>query len=275
MRLDRAHIQIRPRSHLDVLDLAVALVRTRWLGLGICAALGVAPFLALNLYVFTPDYFDHSDFVGLVFTYFLFLVLEVPWATSLISLYLGQATFMPRVSKRAIALDFLRSLGQLFFYQFMIRGLCVVIIVLLPLVALGFKYLNEIILLERANWMRTWSRRSSFHSRLLGKIFGESLFDLFVGGLMTILLMNALISITDLWADRWSWSWSDFASTDLVWQLVEPIFRWEGQVALWLVLCFFTVARFLSYLDCRIRREGWDVELKMKIQAARLPKEAP
>ena len=33
------------------------------------------------------------------------------------------------------------------------------------------------------------------------------------------------------------------------------------QVVLWLVAIYFTAARFLSYLDQRIRIEGWEVEL--------------
>ena len=39
--------------------------------------------------------------------------------------------------------------------------------------------------------------------------------------------------------------------------------------ALWMVALYFTVVRFLSYLDLRIRQEGWEVELKVRAAAAR------
>jgi hypothetical protein len=40
--------------------------------------------------------------------------------------------------------------------------------------------------------------------------------------------------------------------------------------AMWLTALFLTVYRFLSYLDLRIRQEGWEVELKVRAEAARL-----
>lgn len=33
-------------------------------------------------------------------------------------------------------------------------------------------------------------------------------------------------------------------------------------------MCFIAVFRFITYLDCRIRREGWDVELKLRAEAS-------
>src|SRR5690606_11955454 len=40
--------------------------------------------------------------------------------------------------------------------------------------------------------------------------------------------------------------------------------------AMWLVVGWMAVVRFLAYLDLRIRREGWEVELLMRAEAARL-----
>jgi len=39
---------------------------------------------------------------------------------------------------------------------------------------------------------------------------------------------------------------------------------------LWLVVAFMAVVRFLSYLDLRIRHEGWEVELLMRAESLRL-----
>ncbi|HXT57762.1 MAG TPA: hypothetical protein VN699_03965, partial [Pirellulales bacterium] len=45
------------------------------------------------------------------------------------------------------------------------------------------------------------------------------------------------------------------------------------QGAIWLVVGYFAVVRFLSYLDLRIRTEGWEVELIMRAEAARLTRQ--
>jgi hypothetical protein len=46
------------------------------------------------------------------------------------------------------------------------------------------------------------------------------------------------------------------------------------QCVLWIVAVYFTVARFLSYLDQRIRSEGWEVELCLRAQRDRLTRQA-
>ena len=41
-------------------------------------------------------------------------------------------------------------------------------------------------------------------------------------------------------------------------------------LSLWIVAGFMTVVRFLSYLDLRIRHEGWEVELLLRAEASRM-----
>ena len=43
--------------------------------------------------------------------------------------------------------------------------------------------------------------------------------------------------------------------------------------AMWTVAAFFAVVRYLSYLDLRIRREGWEVELQVRAEAERLTRQ--
>ena len=45
------------------------------------------------------------------------------------------------------------------------------------------------------------------------------------------------------------------------------------QAAIWLVVVFFTIARFLNYLDQRIRNEGWEVELALRAEGERLARQ--
>jgi hypothetical protein len=41
----------------------------------------------------------------------------------------------------------------------------------------------------------------------------------------------------------------------------------------WLVAGYLAVVRFLQYLDLRIRREGWEIELQLRAEAARLQRQ--
>jgi hypothetical protein len=66
----------------------------------------------------------------------------------------------------------------------------------------------------------------------------------------------ALVAVRQLLIGEPSWdSWTV--------QLLVPI-------AFWMTAGFSIVVRFLSYLDLRIRQEGWEVELLMRAEAARL-----
>ena len=41
-------------------------------------------------------------------------------------------------------------------------------------------------------------------------------------------------------------------------------------LSMWVTAAYMAVVRYLSYLDLRIRNEGWEVELLMRAEAARL-----
>jgi len=41
-------------------------------------------------------------------------------------------------------------------------------------------------------------------------------------------------------------------------------------IAIWLTVGYMAVVRFLGYLDLRIRREGWEVELRLRAEALKL-----
>ena len=45
-------------------------------------------------------------------------------------------------------------------------------------------------------------------------------------------------------------------------------------LSMWIVAGYLCVVRFLSYLDFRIRGEGWEVELRMRAESSRLTRQA-
>ena len=50
---------------------------------------------------------------------------------------------------------------------------------------------------------------------------------------------------------------------------VQPVLSDFGgllfQAAVWIAIAFFAIVRFLAYIDRRIRLEGWEIELRIKM----------
>jgi hypothetical protein len=122
-------------------------------------------------------------------------------------------------------------------------------------------YLNEVILLERNPLLSRQGNVSTLkrNMNLHRNNNGEFLLRAVGAGILAALL------IASLWLTQRT--------------LLDTLFGfrapWGGQVVafqavLWLVVVYFTVARFLSYLDQRIRTEGWEVELFLRAESDRL-----
>ena len=54
------------------------------------------------------------------------------------------------------------------------------------------------------------------------------------------------------------------------WRLGPVMIKLGAPLAMWLVAMYFTVVRYLCYLDLRIRHEGWEVELRLRAEGVRL-----
>jgi hypothetical protein len=216
----------------------------------------------------------------------MFAVFFSPLASAPATLYLGQALFSEKPDPQRVFGDWLRSLPQLIFFQVLIRSLllsgiyiCLFDPGLAPQIMLYmltfftcmlpfgvWPYLNEIILLERnpffskgGNRTTTMKRSGALHraafGELLARWFGSSLY----AAILAALLFGAMWS-TKAW----------LSGNGEISRLTYLIFL---QVATWSTACYFMVVRFLCYLDLRIRREGWEVELKMRAEGARLARQ--
>jgi len=147
----------------------------------------------------------------------------------------------------------------------------IVIEVLVPLamfvVVAGLRafrpFINEIIVLEKNPlWSKTATmtvgRRSSFlHNNSAGELFGQW----FASCIVAFVLMHLVF-----WS-MWMVYWVMFGDYDLTGWVPQLVLR---PIALWTVVAFMGIARFLSYLDLRIRQEGWEVELLIRAESARL-----
>lgn len=272
VRLDRMGIGVRERTHAEILDLALLVARRHGLGLGLCLAAGVLPCAAFNTFLASTA--DRDDLPWFAFMFYpLFVAFEAPWATAFLTLFLGQVTFQQQVAPRKLVRDFLSSLPQMFLLQGLVRGLCLVSFFLIfpPLyVLIGLRYANEVILLERGRMRASFRRLGQFHKGIRSRIEVQRLANF----LVAILLWGMLIGGLG-WLEGYLFFPDDSSLT--IWSgevepalwLASAMVGWRGQASLWLVLAYLTVVRYLSYLDLRIRREGWEVELQLMAEGSR------
>jgi hypothetical protein len=261
MATDRTLVQIRERSMLDLLDLAFVVVRHRPSALALAAMLGIAPFAAINARLLADPEVSTAIVLWL-------LALEAPFATAPLTVVLGALMFGRKARWGMLRSALNQGLPALFLYQGIVRGLLVLSCVLWPIVPARLCFLNEAILLERNHpWQAL--RRSSALSRDRGiGLFGQWAFQVVMGVLFVLCFWIAAEKAgTLLLGADLSLSLPDLLDSGF-WDAQAR--GWRVQVATWLAIAFFGVVRFLTYVDQRIRLEGWEVSLRMMQAGATL-----
>jgi hypothetical protein len=243
--LERTLVQIRERSFLDLLDLGLVVIRRRPLVLGITAAAGIAPFAVLNAWLLSS-----ADFPGLLMV--PLVVLEIPWATAPLTIVFGGIMFGDRPSVGRIVKTLARSFGKMLVFQGLLRGLLLLFTIFSLLIPARYAFLNEVILLEQGRWgdvdKRSRALCGDHGADLLMRTLMHALFgSLFIGGFYLALRVSQYILIGgSVWNESPDW------------------FDWRVQLGFWIAVMFFAIVRFLTYVDQRIRLEGWEVELRLR-----------
>lgn len=296
MQLDQTQIAIRERGTLDLLDLATRVIVNYVRPLLIAGGLGVAPFAILNLlllrelwgiplseeFLFELDGGPTLDYLR---NMVLLVALEAPLAMALVTKYLGDAVFLKQPSLKSATWEVYRATGRLLWCHFVIRGLGLGLLFgyhagtspdftasdFFLIVTVGaaclFRalrpFVNEIVLLERSPLRSresatiTVGRRSgALHSNAAGDLILKWIWYSIVGTLLVASVFFGLVFVTGVLANDWSIG-------PLMIQTFFPL-------SLWIVAGFLAVVRFLAYLDLRIRHEGWEVELRMRAEGARI-----
>lgn len=271
MNFDSTHIAIRERGFAELLDLALQVIRWHAMPLLLALVVGALPWAVLNWLLLSHMLSDGiwTDPTGYIFGNLFFVALQAPFATGLMTLYLGQVTFSDRVDAWRLVRDFFGSLPQMLLMQGVARCITALLIVTLLMPYVMWPYLSELILLERnplfarrkknsagPQRLSTGRRSKNLHRGAGGDLFSRWLVSIGVGGLLIVALVGGLHSLAN-----WLFSFKPDVTFALLWTF---------PFALWLVVGFFAVVRFLAYLDLRIRREGWEVELTMRTEADRL-----
>jgi hypothetical protein len=262
MIYDRLLIQVRERSFLDLLDLTLLVIRERPVTLGLAALAGIGPFAALNVWLLSDPAFPRSLWIVL-------LLMESPWATAPLTLVLGDLMFSVKPSIGRYVKSLLISMPALVYTQIVFRGVLLVTVVGYPIAIWLFAFLDEVILLDR---LRSAGDKVMLQDRLRRFRFvldrSKRLSDGFESTLFMRWLAQVVLGLTFalcFWMGTEAIS-STFISADLTWYR-PGLSDFSGllfQVAVWIAIAFFGVFRFLSYIDRRIRIEGWELGWRLK-----------
>jgi hypothetical protein len=254
MAYDRTLIQIRERSFLDLMDLALLVVRRRPGTLLLAAAAGILPFAVLNYWLLGDPGDDLGDWPIAIF-------FEAPWATVPLTVVLGGLMFDQPPRTLAILGRMIRALPSLIFVHVVLRGLLGITFLLLPIIPGRLWFASEVILLERTGGLKTLRRCSQLSTDRFGAYFRQALAQLVFG----------LIFAFCFWAGTGA-AVSTVFKRSLTWEdsLATAWGNLRFQLGIWIAIAFFGVARFLIYIDQRIRSEGWELRLRLQTVARNL-----
>ena len=248
MTYGRTLIVIRERSFLDLLDLALVVVRDRPIYLGLTALAGIAPFAVLNIWLTSANDSTSGLWVPL-------LLMETPWATAPLTVVLGDLMFGVRAGPGKILKTLVVSLPSLLLTQFLIRGVLLLTLVGYVLVPARFSFLNEVLLLERVGPLRALGRSRAICRGFEGSLIMRWIGQIALGATFALCFQNGAEVLGSVLAGG-ELSWEQVAQVDAG----DLLF----QAGVWIAIAFFAVVRFLSYIDRRTRLEGWEIELRLR-----------
>ncbi len=259
MIYDRLLIQVRERSFLDLLDLTFQVLRERPLVVTIAALAGVLPCAALNYWLESDPASSPAFFVFL-------LMLETPFATAPLTVALGDLMFNMPVTPRRLGWALLSGLPMLVLTQLMLRGVLLVTVLGYLFFPSRLAYLDEVILLERMRGFKVLGRAIALCRGLEGEYFPSWAAQVALGATFVVCFTTGSDTIISaLFGDELSWSRPRTGG------LGGLLF----QSAIWIAVAYFGTFRFLSYIDRRIRLEGWELELRLKAAGRALEEAAP
>lgn len=291
MKLDQTFISIRKRGVSELFDLALTIVRSHWRALLILLMLGAAPWILLDYLLLWPlMHYGSGDPSRWACSWLMLLMVvsQAQYGTSLITLYLGDAMFVGKPNWKQVALKSFKvsplfvGLHGFLRMVFPVAGLACMLNIdepsdfgmlagfLIPLaVALGVAFrtfrpfVSEMILLEKTPWrpqeptaISFGKRSKALHSHASSELFGRFVMSCLVATPLAITFQSLFIQVDSVLNLSAGYDWT-LAS-----------YYWI--ISLWLTAGFVAIFRFLSYIDIRIRQEGWALELKMKAEGQKL-----
>lgn len=290
MQLDKTRIVIRPRGVWELLDLALGVCREFAKPLLLTNALIIVPVALVNGYVLHQILEDEvsSQTIGrYAWDMLLVVFIQTPLATAATTIVLGRGMFLQPVDRRSILKELRGAILKLLLFVGVFRLALVpwllfvwfnpdsyesssqetwLFLVAMYLVFVrGFRpFLNEIVLLERPPWrakdgrMTLRRRNRTLHKPSGGDLFGRAFI---LAGASALLFVAIWLSI-----------WYAYGIVTSYWLVGQFMIEFAFPLVLWLLAVFGMVVNFLSYLDLRIRQEGWEVELRIRAAGLEMTK---
>lgn len=251
-------IALRERSMTQIMDLSVKVLRAWWKPLALPILMGSLPFFLINLAYgrlvdgLTAISGDDEDYFMRVYLFFLILMMEVPWISAPTEIAMGGLVFNQRLKKRQIIGRIIASFPKMFVFQFLIRGIITFFGITILAIPMALGFINEIIFLERVSWRRIMRRMKNLTSGSDQFAFGLAAFMfqiVFIGsGWYALSVFLSVMEKSSVWIDPEMQLLSD----------------WKLHLMILMSIQFFAIARFLFYIDVRIRTEGWDLENQVR-----------
>lgn len=300
MQLDRTEIVIRQRATLELFDLSLIVLRKHIKSIMLTSALLGIPLLVVDVlmtqwmlgedaYLVAED-LESPRFAmrsRQAFHLIMLYALQFPLISLPTTVFLGNQVFFESVSVREIVAKLVPIAGRVILVLGVIRlGLvCLAFELFVDRTLLwdwrfefwmlgvlgflclamraGWPYAPEILGLElcplatRAPGEISYRQRSrGLHSLLMADHVSRFTGSVMVAFLIGLMLLAAILFCQGTLTGDWLWN-------DWINLLAVP-------AILWVVGMLLAVFRFLTYLDTRIRLEGWEIELRLKAEATRL-----
>lgn len=298
MQLDRTLIAVSERGLLETLDLTLHVVRRYAWPLTVTFAIGAIPLALLHYLLIgwlmdvgmRDGYFyleESSAIARYVWDMTLLVFISAPLASIFATKFLGDAVFVEQPSVRSVLLAVWKLLPRVAWCQLLVRGILPTWLLFLTVerggdFQVGAEFLllgglacysatirslrpfiNEIVLLEcnplvaRNEMVITVGKRSAhLHAPSNTDLFSRWIGCAAIGCLLTGTVFGFFLFCSGVFFNDWR-------PGPAMLLTVYPL-------SLWIVAGFMTVVRFLSYLDLRIRHEGWETELLLRAEATRL-----
>lgn len=271
MQLDGAAITIERRKMTGCIDLAVVFVREHF---GAVAMMTL--FFAVPSCLVTWLLASYTD-VYVYASWILFAILS-PILGAVLVIGAGRRVFGDEFQVGASFKTLRSRFWILFGYVFLTRLLggilwCLILPPLLVIVRYGF--VAETLFLESTPKKKVGSRVSNLMANVYSDLVGRSVTSLLfyiltAFGLFVIieLVFSILLGIPVVYGRLGGGGdlWDEF----VILMLSDPWCITVFHAILWLVYPLIRLAWFFCYLDVRIQKEGWDVELDFRIEAQRL-----
>ena len=298
MQLDRTLIAIHERSLLETLDLTLHVVRRYFWPLTVTFTIGALPLVIVNYLLigwmmhveYREGFFyleESQSIARFLWDMTALVFISAPLASIFATKFLGDAVFVERPSLWSVLTSVWKLCPRVIWCQLLVRGILASWLLLLTigregdfqpgieifllgglmcysaLVRAWRPFINEVVLLEcnplisGDDLVITIGKRSShLHAPSSGDLFSRWVGTCGIAILLTGTVFGTFLFCSGVFFNDWHpgpWMLSTF----------YPL-------SLWIIAWFMTVVRFLSYLDLRIRHEGWETELLLRAEAARM-----